>query len=117
MTTREIYEELREDYEDVLGRLHKEERVTTYLRRIVTDNYIEKIKTAYADKAYMDLFIATHTLKGMAINIGLSQLSAKSSDLCEAVRDGIVKCDLKPLYDDLIKYYESFTSLIDKLEE
>lgn len=117
MTTKEIYDELKEDYEDVLGRLRKPERVTTYLKRIVTDNYIENITTAYENKDYNNLFIVSHTLKGMALNIGLKQLSEKSSELCESVRDGEVKGDIDSLYDNLLKYYEGFAAVVAKLEE
>lgn len=85
---KEFYTSIGSDYEDVLYRLRSEERILKYLHLVTKDpSFIELIEAAEngdCDK----MFIASHTIKGLALNFGLESLAKAASALTEYLRDG-----------------------------
>lgn len=102
MDAREVFLELGEDYDEVLGRLVTDERITKYLKKFADGGSIADIHGFLADENYEEAFRLVHTAKGMAMNMGLSKLTAVTSDLCEELRGGKPN---KPI-DDMIKAVE-----------
>ena len=88
MTLEECYTKMNGDYEDVLLRLSKPERITKYLGRIAEDPIFEELFTSFADADYQTAFRAVHTIKGEAANLGLTPLATVASTLTEALRGG-----------------------------
>ncbi len=86
MTIRECYETMGGDFDG-------------FLKRIGNEKYIEMLSVCYLDaKEYFDLgdaieksdwktaFMAAHTLKGVALNLGFPALAETSSTLTELLR-------------------------------
>lgn len=89
---KEFYTSIGSDYEDVLYRLRSEERILKYLHLVTKDpSFIELIEAAEngdCDK----MFIASHTIKGLALNFGFVSLAKAASALTEYLRGGENKC-------------------------
>lgn len=115
MEAREVYLELGEDYNEVLGRLVTDERITKYLKRFAEGGSIADIHGLLADENYEEAFRLVHTAKGMAMNMGLSKLTSVTSDLCEELRGGKPN---KPIDDMIVIVEEEFAktkAVIDQL--
>ncbi|MBR2275054.1 MAG: Hpt domain-containing protein [Lachnospiraceae bacterium] len=89
MTLREMYEGLGSNYDEVLERLmNNEGLITKLLKKYAEDQNFEKLKAAMAEKNYEDAFTAAHTLKGLAANLGFTELYERVSTLTEKLRGG-----------------------------
>ncbi len=89
MTVQEVYKQINGDYENVISRLATEERVEKYLRRFLETTDFADLKEAVTRDDWEKAFLAVHTLKGMALNLGFSNLAKYSSDLTEELRGGL----------------------------
>lgn len=93
MTLQEFYTRVGGNYEATLRRLPSEALVRKFILKYPGDPSYAQLEQALADKDWETAFRASHTLKGVAQNLGMDHLYQVSSDLCEAVRGG------KPLTD------------------
>lgn len=97
MTVQQYYESVGGNYDDVLGRLMNEKRILKYLGKFRSTEEFEDMKAAVAAKDWENAFRHIHSLKGMALNLGLSKLAACSSELCETMRHGPPTVDISDL--------------------
>lgn len=88
MTVRECYESFGGDYDEVLSRLRKEERIVKYAGRFAAGDEYGKILDALASGDPDALFRSVHNMKGVAANLGFTPLFLSSDVLCEALRPG-----------------------------
>ena len=102
MTLQDCYAAMGGDYADAIRRLMKEERVCKYLGRFMEDTTWEGVEGAFASGDYPLAFRLTHTVKGVAGNLGFTALFLACSELCETVRDGAPETDVKPLLEKFL---------------
>ena len=88
MEIRECYEMMQGDYDDALSRLMKDERIKKYLLKFAAANDYEALVSAVDAEEWEEAFRLSHTLKGVALNLGITQFGQSSSDLCEMLRGG-----------------------------
>ena len=88
MTLEECYHRLGGDYADVLGRLGTRERVRRYLLLLPQDDSIPRLTIAWQGGNMSSAHQAAHTLRGLALTLGLTQLAAASAVLADALQDG-----------------------------
>lgn len=115
MTVQECYAQAGGNYNDVMARLMTEERVKKYLAKILNDSAMECLTAAVQEKDYEQVFLHSHNLKGVCLNLGLTMLGESSGRLCEAVRGGVAKEDIAPLFEQTQKDYEQTTGAIRQL--
>ena len=84
------------DYHVVLSRLPSEDMVKRFVRKFPADPSYSQLKAAQADADPQAAFLAAHTMKGMAANLGLDTLAGAASDLTEKLRNA----DAMPQKDD-----------------
>ena len=87
MTTRECYEAIGGNYEDVLGRLNSEALIRKFTLKFLEDQSYLQLKQALKDKNYEDAFRSAHTLKGVCQNLSFDRLYEVSYKLTELLRD------------------------------
>ena len=118
MTVKECYEAIGADYEDVMGRLRKEERVQKFVLKLLDDKSYELLENSVASKDMSEAFRAAHTLKGVCQNLSLSPLYESSSELAERLRDGKeYAADVDPLVEQVKKDYTHMMGCIHELAE
>lgn len=76
MTTKECYELMGADYEDVLGRLMTEKLVKKFLYKFADAKDMEELKTSLEAKDYNTAFRMAHNLKGVCANLSITRLGA-----------------------------------------
>ena len=109
------YEQLDGDYEDVMGRLRQEERVIKFLQLFPEDENFDLLTRALAEQDWPVAFRAVHSIKGVALTLGLTALAASSSELTELLRPGQPAQDLGPFYRTVKEDYEKTVAAIGAL--
>lgn len=91
MTVQEVYNYLDENYIEIYERIGNEAWISKYLKKFLDDGCKAQMNKAILDKSWEDAFKAVHSIKGLALNLGLQKLSKVASTLCEELRDGTPK--------------------------
>lgn len=87
MNLREFFTEVGGDYESVLLRLPSSSMVKRFVYKFVDDPSYEELKSAWKQSDIPTAFRAAHTLKGIAVNLGLDNLGEAASQLTEQLRN------------------------------
>lgn len=114
MTVQEFYNVMESDYNEVIGRLMKEERVNKYLHKFAEGDEYAHFKESFEAQDWPEAFRMVHSIKGMCLNLGIRNLSKSSSDLCEEIRNGAPQRDLS---DMLAKLDADYNETIAKIKE
>lgn len=118
MTVKECYEAMGADYDDVMSRLRKDERVQKFLLKVLTDKSYELLCTSMETRNMSEAFRAAHTLKGVAQNLSLTRLYQSSSQLAEELRERQeYGADLELALAQMKTDYEMTTDCIRRLEQ
>ena len=112
MNMKECYDGFGGDYEGVLSRLMKEERIIKYTGKFVNGNDYQLIVDSLAAGDKETAFRNVHNLKGVSLNLGFTPLHQTSDVLCEALRPGNppvadaeverMLADVKAAYDKVV---------------
>ena len=81
-----FYDQCGGSYEDAVARFRGEERVLKFLRMLPADESLPELTAAMEQGDAHTAFRAAHTIKGIALNLGLNSLAAKASTLTETLR-------------------------------
>lgn len=115
MTLQECYEYLEADYEGVMRRLMKEERIIRFLKKLLDEPLYDVLQDAVDRKSYEEAFRAAHNMKGVCQNLGINKLAESSSELCESMRHGEPQVDIAPLMSQVKEDYDKTIEAVKKL--
>jgi HPt (histidine-containing phosphotransfer) domain-containing protein len=110
------------DTKSALARmLNKEEMYKKFLTKFKADQSLDKLKEIvgengeYSDENRAEIFNLTHTIKGVAGNLGLTGIYEASGDLCEMTRaDDSNRTFFSENYEKLLGEYEKLMEVLDK---
>ena len=88
MDLKTCYQQLGGDYDEVIGRLRREQTVEKFLFKFLEDTSYALLQTSVTDGRYDEAFRAAHTLKGICQNLSFTKLYTSSSRMTEAFRAG-----------------------------
>lgn len=87
MNLQAFFKEVGGDYESVLSRLPSEQMIQKFLRKFPNDPSFSAWERACEENDANAAFLAVHTLKGTAANLGLDALAEAASELTEQLRE------------------------------
>lgn len=117
MTLQECYAQMGGSYDEVLGRLRSEERVAKFLGLFRADESFQSLCAAMAASDWPTAFRAAHSLKGVALNLALTDLARSASDLTECLRPGVPAQEPGPLYAAVEADYQKTVAAIAALQK
>ena len=117
MTVKEMYEAMNEDYNEVFDRIGNDKWIAKYLKKFITEDYAVELRAAIDGQNWEKLFKDSHSLKGLALNLGLARLAETSTVLCESVRHGTPDGEVEILYKATEEAYRDAVSWIGKLDD
>ncbi len=106
MTLQECYALLGGDYEGTQARLPSERIIQKFLLKFPSDGSYALLLEGITERDGSKAFRAAHTLKGVALNLGLTALHAPASALAEALRPGTWNDAALPLMPAMTEQYE-----------
>lgn len=119
MNLKDCFEQFGGDYEGVVARLGKEERVAKYARMFANGNDYQLIADSLAANNKEDAFRNVHNLKGVALNLGFTPLHKCADTLCEALRPGnppVSDDDVTNMLKDVKEIYDKILGCLSELE-
>lgn len=116
MTVEEFYNQIGEDYQQVLGRMMNNEKfVIKFLKKFCEDSTYSKLAEAVSKCDIQSIFSMAHTLKGLAGNLGLKPLYETSAELTELTRHGESE-GVQEIFETLRTEYDKIIQKIDVIE-
>ena len=111
MTLSEFYAAVGGDASAVLARIPSEQMLARFVRMYADDPTFDQLQTAVNAQDWPAAFLAAHTLKGVAQNLGFTHLQTAASALTEHLRGD------KPLTDRslLERVVQAHSELIEAL--
>lgn len=118
MTVKECYEKMGADYDSVMGRLRKDERVQKFLLKFLDDKSYELLCSSMEANDMNEAFRAAHTIKGVCQNLSLDPLYESASELAERLRNGQEYAeDVEVLVEQVKKDYTCTVDCIRELAD
>ena len=118
MTLKEFYAAVGGDYDATLNRIPKESMVLRFVKKYADDKTYAQLTEAVGKQDWETAFRASHTLKGVALNLGLGSLAHASSQMTEALlgQDSMPE-SVQPLYVAVQKEHTAVCSALEQLEK
>ena len=114
MTLKEFYDSIGGDYEDAVTRFRMEPLVQKFVLRFPEDTSFAELKAALEAGETEKAFGAAHTLKGVAANLSLAELTKSASEVTEHLRAGNLE-EGKAGFPPVEAAYEAAIAAIEKL--
>lgn len=116
MDLKEFYARVGGNYDSIMGRLMKEERIKKYVFKFLDDTTFETLCKTMEENDIEEAFRAAHTMKGLCQNLDLLTLFKSSHDMAEALRHG--KADnADDILEQVKKDYEITFAAIKEIKE
>lgn len=116
MNVKEFYEVINGDYEDMKNRLNNDELMTKIIKMFLNDTSYHDLKEGLAEGDGEKAFRAAHTLKGVCLNLGLSNLSSDVSEFTEDLRGRQIPDDFKEKFQKITDNYNKTIEAITLLD-
>lgn len=108
MTIREFYQSIGANYDIVLKRLLKESLIRKYLTMFLEDKTYDELKKALHDQQGEAAFRHAHTLKGLCLNLELTNISPDIVRLTDDLRGYDIN-------DHVLEEFKEFSVLFEQL--
>lgn len=112
MNLEELYAQLHGNYTEAKSRLMNDRLVEKFVVKFLSDSTYQQILDGIAAGDRESTFRAVHTLKGVAANLGFTELQQNASNLTEQLRDR--QSDPDPVLLDKVK--ESYQLVVDTIK-
>ncbi len=116
MDVKTCYEAMGGNYENVMHRLMKEDRVCRFLKLFLRDESFHTLEGAMAAQEWETAFRAAHTLKGVTMNLDMDRLSRSMVELTDALRGGAPAPGVEQLFDQVKQDYQLAVDSISALD-
>ena len=103
------------DYGEAKARFQSDERIARFLRMFLGDDSMQNLSAAVSANDAPTAFRAVHTLKGVALNLGLGALAEASSKMTEALRGSDMQ-RASALYPETAAAYRQACAAIGELD-
>lgn len=120
MTLEQFYETIGGDYSEVIGRLMNEHIAKKFVCKFAHDPTYSQLEQAMHLRHSEEAFIAAHTLKGICLNLGFSELGKSVSELTELLRpkdDSIKTSTAIRLFQNIQLDYKNLITMISQLNQ
>ena len=87
MTLKDCYIRFGGDYDEVLGRLRREQTVEKFTFKFLNDQSFHQFEAAMENRDYEEALRAVHTLKGICQNLSFTRLYESSSLVTNALKE------------------------------
>lgn len=115
MKIKDFFEEVGGNYEEIIGRIPSESILEKFVKQFPGDKSFEALEKAFEEENVKEAFLASHTLKGVADNLGMGKLAETASELTEKLRNATFLPEEKSFFE-VKKAYELTVKKISELD-
>ena len=115
MTVKDCYRKMDGNYEEAVRLIGSDEQIIKYLKIFLRDTNFRSLCDAVDRNDFKTAFHASHTIKGIALNLSLTSLADKTKELTEILRRGRPDEDMVSLLQNTKKAYELVLECINAL--
>ena len=116
MTLVEFYDKVNGDYEDVIFRFQDEKRIMRFAGMFLRDKNFNQLQKAIEERDWSAAFRASHTIKGMALNMSFTRLFESTAALTEHLRGGAELMN-REIYEKVCSDYYDVVSNLERVEQ
>lgn len=116
MTLEQLYGKIDGNYESMVQRLRKEERIQKFVLLFLKDQSYETFLHSWEQQNMEEAFRAVHTLKGVSLNLSFDRLFQISDKMTEALRVQNIE-EATVLLPELQRSYETHVQVISEYAE
>ena len=113
MNLKDCYIKFGGDFDEVLGRLRREQSVQKFMYKFLDDKSFQLFEASMENKDYEEALRAVHTLKGICQNISFTRLFESSSLMTKALKEN----DWNKADDMLPQLSMDYYEIINAIEE
>ena len=113
MDLKDYYMKTGGSFDEVLGRLRREQTVRKFVCKFLDDKSFHLFETSMGDKDYDEALRAVHTLKGICQNLSFARLFESSSLVTKALKEN----DWNQAVDMMPRLSRDYYELINAIEE
>lgn len=117
MNIQDFYEQINGNFDDVMARMPMERLIMKYLLKFYDDPTFLDLQQALDQENLEAAFRASHTLKGICSNLGLTALQEKSDVLTECLRKQDDREKAQRLFLDVKDEYHKVKKALELLKE
>lgn len=119
MKINDFYDLIGEDYSEVESRLFNGKFVKKFVLKFIDDLTFENLEKALNEENLEKAFQESHTLKGICLNLGFSQLFKSVNELTELLRPLKEENfqEAKYVFEQVKKDYYNIIQAIKKLDQ
>ena len=114
MTLSEFYAAIGGDVSAVLMRIPSKQMLARFVRMYASDPTFRQLQAAVNAQNWPAAFLAAHTLKGVAQNLGFPHLQTAASALTEHLRGDRPLTD-RALLEDVVRAHSELTEALSRL--
>ena len=112
-----FYRQVGGDYAEITSRFQNDARIIRFLGMLPKDDSMDALRAAMDKGDAPTAFRAVHTLKGIALNLGLGALAAACSDMAESLRGRDTLPEDTALYAAVQAEYAKVREALDQLDK
>ncbi len=113
MNLKDCYTKFGGDFDEVLGRLRREQTVQKFVYKFLDDKSFHLFEASMRDKNYEEALRAVHTLKGVCQNLSFTRLFKSSSLVTKALKEN----DWNKAVDMMPQLSKDYYETINAIEE
>lgn len=113
MNLKDCYIKFGGDYDEVLGRLRREQTVQKFVYKFLDDKSFFQFEASMENKEYEEALRAVHTLKGICQNLSFTRLYESSSLVTSALKEN----DHDKAVELMPRLSENYHQIIHSVEE
>ena len=113
MNLKDCYIKFGGDFDEVLGRLRREQSVQKFMYKFLDDKSFHLFEASMENKDYEEALRAVHTLKGICQNLSFTRLFESSSLMTKALKEN----DWNKADDMLPQLSMDYYEIINAIEE
>ncbi|QCP35153.1 hypothetical protein AR1Y2_1699 [Anaerostipes rhamnosivorans] len=113
MNLKDCYIKFGGDFEEVLGRLRREQIVQKFVYKFLHDKSFHLLEASMENKDHEEALRAVHTLKGICQNLSFTRLFESSSLVTKALREN----DWNKAVDMMPKLSKDYYEIINVIED
>lgn len=113
MDLKDCYVKFGGDFDEVMGRLRREQTVQKFMYKFLEDKSFSLFEESMANENYEEALRAVHTMKGICQNLSFTRLFESSSLITKALKEN----DWNKAVDMMPQLSKDYHEIIDVIED